>query len=138
MSEKMEFLSEEWLAEYKDRLNSNPDYAEAGETWEGDLIFQIDVDGVSIREPIRAYMDLWHGECREARVAGPEDTAELTYSASIENWKKLLGGEIGPIRGIISRKFKLDGSMSKVMRYIKAAQVKVETAATIPTRYQDD
>lgn len=138
MPEKMEFLSEKWLAEYKRRLNSNPDYAEAGKTWEGDLIFQIDADGDKVKEPVRAYMDLWHGQCREARVAHSEDTAEFTYSASIENWKKLLGGEIGPIRGIISRKFRLDGSMSKVMRYIKAAQVKVETASTIPTRFHDE
>ncbi|TFF84655.1 sterol carrier protein [Candidatus Thorarchaeota archaeon] len=134
----MGFLSEEWLAEYRERLNSNPDYAESAKTWEGDLIFQIDADGERIAEPIRAYVDLWHGECREARVAGPDDNAEFTYSASIDNWRRLLGGEIGPIRGIISRKFKLQGSMSKVMRYIKAAQVKVETASTVPTKFQDE
>lgn len=138
MSEKLDFLTEAWLAEYKKRLNANPDYAEAGKTWEGDLIFQIDPDGKKVKEPVRAYMDLWHGQCREAKVAGPEDTAEFTYAATLHNWKRLLAGEIGPIRGIISRKFRLEGSMAKVMRYIKAAQVKVETAATIPTRYQDE
>jgi putative sterol carrier protein len=136
--DRLVFLSQEWLVEYGKRLNANPNYAEAGKTWEGDLIFQIDADGNVVKEPVRAYMDLWHGQCREARVAEPDDTAEFTYAATLDNWKRLLAGEIGPIRGIISRKFRLEGSMSKVMRYIKAAQVKVETAATIPTRYQDE
>ena len=136
--EKLLFLSEEWLVVYKDRLNNSEDYKKAATTWEGDIIFQVNADGDKVKQPIRAYMNLWHGECLEARVGTLEDRAEFVYAGSLENWKRLLAGEIGPIRGIMSRKFKVDGSIAKLMRYLKAAQVKVDTAASIPTRFPDE
>lgn len=136
--DKMLFLSKDWLELYKERLNASEEYKKASATWEGDIIFQVDADGEIIKEPVRAYMDLWHGECKEARVGTPEDTAEFVYSGSLQNWKRMIAGEIGPIRGIMSRKFKVDGSIAKLTRYIKSAQLKVETAASIPTRFQDE
>ncbi|MHA1768546.1 MAG: SCP2 sterol-binding domain-containing protein [Candidatus Thorarchaeota archaeon] len=134
----LEFFSEEWIAEYVKKLNASPKYKEAGRTWEGDLIFEVSPDGTTIIEPLRVYMDLWHGHCREARTASLDDNAEFTYSGSLANWKKLLSGQIGPIRGIMSRKFRLHGSMTKITKYIKAAQVKVEVASSIPTKFQDE
>ena len=136
--EKLLFLSEQWLAVYKEKLNNSEDYKKASVTWEGDIIFQVNADGDKIKQPIRAYMNLWHGECLEARVGTPEDTAEFVYAGSLENWKKLIAGEIGPIRGIMSRKFKVDGSIAKLTRYLKSAQLKVETAASIPTKFPDE
>ncbi len=136
--EKLLFLSENWLVLYKDRLNNSEDYKKAAATWEGDIIFQVDADGEKVTEPIRAYMDLFHGECLEARVGTAEDSAEFVYAGSLENWKRLINGEIGPIRGIMSRKFKVDGSIAKLTRYLKSAQLKVETAASIPTRFPDE
>ncbi len=136
--EKILFFSEEWISIYKDALNANEEYKTASKTWEGDIIFQIDADGDKIKEPLRVYMNLYHGECLEARLETPDDTAEFVYSGSLKNWKKLMAGEIGPIRGIMSRKFKVDGSMAKLTRYIKSAQVKVSTAATIPTKFPDE
>lgn len=136
--EKLLFLSEDWLRVYKDKLNNSKEYKKASATWEGDIIFQINKDGEKIKQPIRAYMNLWHGDCLEARVGTPDDTAEFVYAGTLENWKKLIAGEIGPIRGIMSRKFKVDGSIAKLTRYIKSAQIKVETAALIPTRFQDE
>jgi putative sterol carrier protein len=132
------FLSEDWLDAFRDNLNSNNEYRKVAATWEGDIIFQIEADGKAIRQPIRAYMNLWHGQCLEARVGTPEDTAAFIYAGSLENWKKLILGEIGPIRGIMSRKFKVDGSIAKLMRYVKAAQVMVTTATSIPTKFPDE
>jgi putative sterol carrier protein len=83
-------------------------------------------------------VDLWHGKCRESRLAVADESAEYTYSGSLENWKKLIGREIGPIRGIVSRRFGLDGSLFKLMRYIKAAQILVENATRVPTRWPDE
>ncbi len=136
--ERLLFPSEEWIAKYVELLNSSKSYEEAAKNWEGDFIFQIEPDGEVIKEPIRLYFDLWHGKCREAHMASPEDTAEFTYSGSYENWKRLLAGEIHPIKGIMQRKFKLKGSYTKVMRATKAAMELVATAQKVPTRYLDE
>ncbi|TFH01764.1 MAG: sterol carrier protein, partial [Candidatus Thorarchaeota archaeon] len=47
-------------------------------------------------------------------------------------------GKIDPIKGIMARKFKLDGDMGKVMRYTKAALELVATTREIPTKYLDE
>lgn len=136
--ERLLFLSYEWLKRYVEELNSNEAYAKSAATWEGDFIFRIDPDGEILHDPVLAYVDLWHGRAREARPAAPGEEAAFTYSSSLENWKKLVGGEIGPIRGIVSRKFKLKGNIVKVMRYMKAAQLLVDTVGKVPTKFHDE
>lgn len=136
--EKLLFLSYEWLEKYKELLNANSEYEKAASNWEGDFIFLMNADGEILKEPVRAYMDLWHGKCRDTRPAAPGETADFTYSSDIENWKKLIAGKTGPIRGIVSRKFRLEGSITKVMRYMKAAQLLVSTATMVPTSWHDE
>jgi len=134
----MLFLSEDWLKRYMEILNSNQQYKEATKGWEGDFIFQIDSDGKTVTEPIRAYVDLWHGKCRVVHPAAPGETAQYIYSGTLENWKKLLSRDIGPIKALFSRKFKIKGSITTVMRYISAAQELVATATMVPTMFPDE
>ncbi|TFF84656.1 sterol carrier protein [Candidatus Thorarchaeota archaeon] len=119
-------------------LNSNDAYEDAAKTWEGDFVFEVTADGEIVKEPIRFYLDLWHGKCREARMAGPDDTAEFVYAGPYKNWRALFDGKIDPIKGIMARKFKLEGDMGKVMRYTKAALELVATTRQIPTKYLDE
>jgi len=138
MTEKLVFPSDEWIAEYVRALNKNARYEDAAKTWEGDFVFQIDADGAAIKETVRFYIDLWHGKCRSARMAGPNDKAEFVYAGPLKNWKLLFDGKIDPIKGIMARKFKLDGDMGKVMRYTKAALELVATTREIPTKFLDE
>ena len=136
--DKLLFLSEDWLNRYMELLNNNQQYEEVAKSWEGDFIFQVDSDGKTVTEPIRAYVDLWHGKCRAVHPAAPGESAEFVYSGTLENWKKLLNQEMGPIKGLLSRKFKIEGSMVKVLRYIGAAQELVATSTGVPTRFPDE
>ncbi len=136
--EKLLFPSDEWISAYMEKLNQNEAYADAASWWEGDFIFEITADGKVVKEPIKFYLDLWHGKCREAHMARPDETAEFIYSGPYENWKLLFQGKIDPIKGIMARKFKLTGDMGKVMRATKAAAELVRTAAMVPTRFLDD
>ncbi|MCK4565847.1 MAG: SCP2 sterol-binding domain-containing protein [Candidatus Thorarchaeota archaeon] len=138
MTAKLDFPSDEWIEKYKDALNSNPRYEDAAKTWEGDFIFKINADGESVKEDVMFYLDLWHGKCRSARMAGPDDAAEFVYAGPLKNWKLLFEGKIDPIKGIMARKFKLEGDMGKVMRYTKAAMELVATTREIPTKYPDE
>ena len=136
--DKLLFLSEDWVERFMELLNSNQQYEEVAKGWEGDFIFQIDSDGKTVTEPIRAYVDLWHGKCRAIHPAAPGESAAFVYSGTLENWKSLLNQEIGPIKGLLSRKFKIKGSMVKVLRYVSAAQELVATATRVPTRLPDE
>ncbi|MFW9964899.1 MAG: SCP2 sterol-binding domain-containing protein [Candidatus Sifarchaeia archaeon] len=138
MGDKLVFPSEEWIELYMELLNKNDRYEDAAKTWEGDFVFEITDIGEGFEEPVRFYMDLWHGKCRSSRMAGPDDAAEFTYSGPLKNWKLLFDGKIDPIKGIMARKFKLDGDMGKVMRYTKAALELVATTKQVPTKYLDE
>ncbi len=138
MGEELEFPSDEWVALYMELLNKNERYEDAAKTWEGDFIFEVTADGEIVKEPYRFYIDLWHGKCRSAKMVGPDDTAEFTYSGPYKNWRALFDGKIDPIKGIMARKFKLEGDMGKVMRYTKAALELVATTRQIPTKFLDD
>ncbi len=137
------FPSEEWLKVYIEKLNTNPDYKDAAKTWEGDFLFVVHPDEASkgiLIDRVIWYFDLWHGECRSARVVEPNENikAAYVYEGPYKNWKKLIQKEIGPIKGLMQRKFKLKGNMMKVMKAIKAAQELVNTASFVETEFIDE
>ena len=131
------FPSEEWIERFKEELNRNKAYEEAAKDWEGDFLFIITPDERLDREYV-FYVDLWHGKCREARMVPSRDAkkADFVFEGPYSNWKKLIRGEIDPIGGLLTRKFKLRGSLMKVMRYTKAASELVKTATKVPTEFR--
>jgi putative sterol carrier protein len=135
---KIDFFSEAWLLKFQEILNKNAAYKDAAKDWEGDFVFQIDADGKTIKQPLRGYIDLWHGDCRKVRMAKPDEQAAFVYSGTLANWRLLLAGQIDPIKGLMQRKFALKGDMGKVMRYTKAAAELVATATKIPTKFPDE
>ena len=134
-----DFPSKEWIDAYKNALNGEPGKAwqKAAETWEGDFLFVVESDD-TFKETIQFYIDLWHGECREAKMINDVNSkpdVEIQYVGTYSNWQKLIKGEIDPIRGIMMRKFKLVGNKTKVMRSITAAKELVATAQKIDTNF---
>jgi putative sterol carrier protein len=138
VDKKFVFPSPEWVAKYWELLKANQAYKDAAKTWEGDFVFEITADGKIIKDPIKFYLDLWHGECRTARMATPSDKPAFVYSGPYENWKQLFAGKIDPIKGLMANKFKLQGDMGKVMRATKAAAELVATAVKVPTKFLDE
>jgi putative sterol carrier protein len=133
-----DFGSKEWIDKYKEALNGDLGKAwkQAAEKWEGDFLFVIKADD-RFQESVSYYLDLWHGECRDAKIiTNNEETpeAEFQYIGSYTNWEKLLKGEIDPIRGLLMRKFKLIGNKGKLMRSTVAKEL-VETARKMDTQF---
>ena len=133
---KYKFPSEEWIKAFKEELNKNKAYEEAAKDWEGDFLFVITPDEELDREYV-FYVDLYHGKCREACVLPNREArkAAFVFEGPYSNWKKLIRGEIDPIKGLLTRKFKLKGSMAKILRYTKAAAELVRTASKVPTEF---
>ncbi len=132
----VKFPSEEWIKAFKEELNKNKAYEEAAKDWEGDFLFIVTPDEGLDREYV-FYVDLYHGKCREAYMVPDRESkkAAFVFEGPYSNWKKLIRGEIDPIKGLLTRKFKLKGSMAKILRYTKAAAELVKTASKVPTEF---
>ena len=125
------FPSQEWEDSMKSDVNSSESYAKAAKDWEGDFYFVIQETGEIV------YMDLWHGECREATFTTDANYKSPAYkiTAKMENWKKVLSGKLDPIQGMITRQLKLDGNLVQIMKNVKAAQELVRCAAKVDTEF---
>jgi putative sterol carrier protein len=138
----MELFSAPWLEAWQRELNESAAYRDAAAQWEWPLILSITGDGhEAIDEPERsAYLDLWHGKCREARPAArtDEESARFIISGSIAVWRQVLDGRLEVVSAIMLRRLSLDkGSVASLLGYIGAAKALVVTAAAVDTHYPD-
>ncbi|MCA1726636.1 MAG: SCP2 sterol-binding domain-containing protein [Actinobacteria bacterium] len=136
------FPSEEWLKEYVVRINESSDYKEAAATWEGDVsyVFEPEPDK-NVPEEIWAWLDLWHGECREGKygVSREEgEKAKFIIRAPYSRWKEVIKKELDPVKGMMQGKLKLQGDLPTIVRYVKAANELVNLAQTVPTEFADE
>lgn len=160
------FPSPEWLDEYVRRLNESKELAEAGKGWgvgwNGDFIFQINnlpIDKLEklpegpmksrMRELIEKYVtggtvytfiQLRDGKCLGARIIKDpsEVTAGFKLTGDYDSWKKLAKAETDTTKLVMTGKMKLQGDMSKVMRYIKATQLMGKIASEIKSEFLDE
>jgi putative sterol carrier protein len=132
------FPSAAWVDSYVEKLDASEAYREAGRTWEGDILFVVQRDE-NFPKDCYIYLDLYHGACRKHDYAEGEPAtlpqAEFSYIGPFRNWVRLLKGEIDPIRGLMTGKFKLKGSMMKIMRYSKAAKEMVNATTAVDSTF---
>jgi putative sterol carrier protein len=130
------FFSQEWIEKFVEAVNSNEEYEKAAKGWEGDFLFVVEPDD-ELEKPMYAYIDLYHGKARKGYVV--EDPSQVKtafeFRGKFSDWKKLLAGEIDPIKGLVTRKFQLKGNMAMVMRYAKAAKLLVECTKQVETEF---
>ncbi|MCA9933829.1 MAG: SCP2 sterol-binding domain-containing protein [Ardenticatenaceae bacterium] len=127
------FPSDEWVKALCTELNQSAAYKQAAAKWEGDLIFVIENPGGNGY----LYMDLWHGECRNARQldSNSEVNAEFQLAAPIATWKRVIQGQLDPIRALTGRQLKLKGNLMKIMKTPKAAIELVNCSKGLDTKW---
>jgi putative sterol carrier protein len=136
-----EFPSEEWLKEYVQRINDSEGYREAATTWEGDVAYVIEAEpDKGVAEDTWAWLDLWHGECREGKLVTPDEgeKARFVIRAPYSRWKEVIKKELDPVKGMMQGKLKLKGDLPTIIRYVKAANELVNLAQTVPTEFADE
>ncbi|MFM8999243.1 MAG: SCP2 sterol-binding domain-containing protein [Actinomycetota bacterium] len=134
------FPSEEWIAAFVDQVNASAGYRDAGATWEGDIAFVFEAEpDKGVAEPVVAWLDLWHGECRGWRLMdlAEADTAAYTIRAPYSRWKDVLNGDLDPIKGLMQGKLKLQGDLPTIVRYVRAANELVQCTTLVPTEFPD-
>ena len=136
------FPSPEWVAEFEKQLNASPEYKASSLTWEAGplaLVGEADPD-IGLDEDLAIWLDLLHGECREAKLVSFEEAekAPFVIRGTYALWKQVLRKEIGPVKALMQGKLKLQGSMVTIMRYVKGAEALVECATKVPTKFLDE
>lgn len=146
MSEPVMFLTEDWVKLAHESINKSEEYEKAAKTWEGDILFvATDIpesarELTGGREKIGFWLDLWHGKSRDYKYVEDPDNFEAAFviTATYENWKKVLKGELNPVTGMMTRKLKVKGSLSKILRYTNAALALLKAVQSVPTKFPDE
>jgi putative sterol carrier protein len=130
------FASNEWASALMEVINKSEAYRSAAKTWEGDFYFIVEPEG-SLTERSILYVDLWHGDCRDAFVAESEAirNPEFVINAPVSAWKQVVTKQLDPIQALMTRRLKLRGNMMKIMRAVKAAQELVNCCTMVPTQF---
>lgn len=114
------FPSAEWLIALCSKLNADDRYGDIARHWEGDLIFDIEPEG-RLNEPVRMYLDLWHGQCRRVEylssAAGAGDT-KFVLRAPYNDFAAILLGKLDPMTAMLTSKLKVTGSLGYMMRHV--------------------
>ncbi len=134
----IKFATDEWIKALMEVINKSEAYAQAARNWEGDFYFIVDA-GDGIEEPVYLYMDLWHGECREAFATTEPSVKDPVFrmSGPLGKWRKVIEKKLDPIQGLLTRQFKLKGDMVMIMKNVKAAQELVNCTTLVPTQFPE-
>ncbi|MEL6821386.1 MAG: R2-like ligand-binding oxidase [Calditrichota bacterium] len=129
-----EAFSSEWTTRWISEINNSQDYRSAGSNWRWPLVLTMtDIPGKHDRS---IYLDLFEGQCRDARIATADDQAEAPYriSADMDIWQRLLSGELDPISSLMRGKLKLQrGKLFTLAKYGNAAKQLVISARSLDT-----
>lgn len=130
------FPSDEWIKALMEEVNNSEKYREAAKLWEGDFYFVVNA-GPGIPEDVYLYMDLWHGECRDAFEAADvgDKQPEFVIRAPVSAWRKVIEKKVDPIRALVTRQLKLEGTMTKIMKQPKAATELVNCCTLVHTTW---
>jgi putative sterol carrier protein len=125
---------------YRERINASADYREAAATWEGAIAFVFEAEPDNgVPENLWALLDLWHGECRDARMIGAGDgDAPYVIRAPYSRWKEVLRGDLDPVKGMMQGKLKVQGDLATIVRYVRAANELVHLTMQVPTQFLDE
>jgi putative sterol carrier protein len=129
-------FGDEWAKGCADQLRSRPEFAHAAARWEGIVMLVMTETGEP--EPRRVYLDLYRGECREARAgtATDEAGARLVFSATAPGWRQLFSGSLPPLNALLTGKLVLaKGHVMELVPYAGLAKQLVEAAASVPATF---
>lgn len=124
-------FSDDWVRAWRDEINADPEYAEAGRGWTGSILLRArdgDGDGDGGRQ---VFLDLAGGYCMEARPALPEDAdaARLVITGSPQSWVRVMAGGLDPVLELLGGALSLEkGSVMTLLPHQAGARALVRTA----------
>ena len=132
-----EVFTQDWAVAWGEAIRASDAYRTAAQRWRWLMVIIMTFDP-ALGLPERAvFLDLFEGDCREARSATEADRAAVPYilSGDFDTWKQVLERELDPILALMTAKLKLPkGSLAALLPYVTAAREMVAAAAQVPYR----
>jgi len=121
------FLSEDWIKAYAEEWNKNEKLKNDLKKFSARIKYF--VEG---KEDHAVELVVKNGE---AVSAGKANSGKYDFElwASLENWKKLATGEMGPRAAMLTKRLKFKGSMITAMKYMGAFEESLRMMGRIPT-----
>ena len=135
------FPTEEWVSQYKDAINSNPEYRTGAADWtHGVVALVCKALPPQLPDDVGIWLDLDRGVCRDARLVSVEEALQAPFCITGEyaRWKQVIRKELDPIKGMMQGKLKLKGDLPTIVRAVKASQELVNSSAMVPTDFLDE
>lgn len=134
-----EIFTGPWARTWGEELRRSDLYRSTAAGWEGSVLMVLEAGGgLELAEDRPVLLDLWHGECRDARAASAADreAAPFILTAGAAVWKRLLNGDLDPLFAVMAGKLKLArGNVAQLLPYARAAQEMVAAARRIDACY---
>jgi putative sterol carrier protein len=132
-----EIFTDSWARAWGEELGRSEVYRAAAAGWEGEVLLVLEGgDGLAVEGDRPVLLDLWHGECRDARAAADTERAPFELRASAAVWKRLLDGDLDPLFALMSGKLKLArGNVAQLLPYAQAAKEMVAAARRVEACY---
>lgn len=132
-------FSAPWVEAWAGEIRSSEEYRQAAQRWQWPLMFVLRAGHPDLPES-RVYLDLFRGECREARLGTPEDDAGAAFvlTADSEGWKEVLEGRLDPVAAIMQGRVKLaKGNVMALAMHTAAARALVQTATRVDSVFPE-
>ena len=123
-------FSETWARACREEINASAAYRDAAKTWEDAVVFAMDAPAGTRG----VFVDLWHGECREARTLQPGDLdrAPFVIRGDEATWHDVFEGRIEPLQALMVGRLKLEkGNVGALAFHIKSARELVAAASRV-------
>jgi putative sterol carrier protein len=138
---KPEIFTDAWARAWGEELRASESYRSAAGGWEGAIALTLEGNGdPGALQDRSVLLDLWHGECRDARAAEPSDLerAPFLLRAPAAVWKRVLEGDLDPLLAVMSGKLELArGSVASLVPYSRASKELVLAARRIDATFPE-
>ncbi|UJR81204.1 SCP2 sterol-binding domain-containing protein [Sandaracinus amylolyticus] len=138
----LKFPSAEWTAAFKDAVNANAAYREAGKGWtHGKVAYVVKADPkLGTDRDMAMLLDLHAGECRHAEYVDGDtaQSADFVIVAEYPKWREVLSGAVDPTKAMMQNKLKLQkGHLGTIVKFVVASKELAKSATVIDTQYPD-
>ena len=142
-SAPLRFPSAEWCVAYRDAINANAGYRQAGKDWtHGPVAMVVTADpAIGIAEDQAMWLDVHQGTCKDCRLVSREEAnkASFVIVASYARWKEVIRKQLDPTKGMMQNKLKLTkGHMPTMVKYVNASKQLVESTTRVPTKFRGE
>lgn len=137
MSKRLELACEEYRNKFKEKINSDAEYAELASGVEDSymLVLQAEPDK-GVPDTMLVGFEIKSGKMTDIWI-GEKETSFI-LSAPYRVWVDILLGKIGANRAFITRKLSIKGNMPRLLKTAKATDRLVTLLREIPTEFHGD